>query len=123
MKRKALTLLLILLLAGLGTLLFGDRILDIYHDLTFNWDTATEAEKTVKTFAEEQGISYSRYPGSLIDLLDRNPETEEFVLGYFENRDRRDPIRMSEFDRTQGVPLMMQWDTRWAKTTWVSLGK
>ena len=110
MKRKALTLLLILLLTGLGALLFGDRILDIYHDLTFNWDTATEAEKTVKAFADEQGISYSRYPRSLIDLLDRNPETEEFVLNYPLHKETA--YDLSEKDRST-VPLLLQWDSRW----------
>ena len=110
MKRTALTLLLLLLLTGLGTLLFGDRILDIYHDLTFNWDTATEAEKTVKTFAEEQGISYSRYPRSLIDLLDRNPETKDFVLNYPFYQET--PYDLSETDRST-VPLLLQWDSRW----------
>ena len=110
MKRTALTLLLFLLLTGLGTLLFGDRILDIYHDLTFNWDTATEAEKTVKTFAEEQGISYSRYPRSLIDLLDRNPETKDFVLNYPFYQET--PYDLSETDRST-VPLLLQWDSRW----------
>ena len=70
--------------------------------------TTTEAQPT-----ESTGPDLSAHPRELVELLERNPETEEFVLGYFENRDRRDPINMSDFDRTQGVPLMMQWDSRW----------
>ena len=82
MKRTFLIILLLLLILALGVLLFGQQILDLYRDLTFNWETATEAEKIVKTYADEHGIPYRSYPKSLIDLLERNPETEEFVLNY-----------------------------------------
>ena len=82
MKRTFLILILVLLAAVLCALLFGDQIEGIYRNLTFDWSQATEAEKTVKTFADEKGIPYSSYPKSLIDLLDRNPEAKEFVLNY-----------------------------------------
>lgn len=113
MKRKpiGLMLLMLLLVGVLGALLFGDRLLGIYRNLTFNWSTATEAEKTVKSYADEKGISYSSYPKSLIDLLDRNPETKNFVLNYpFHEKESYD---LSETDRSQGVPLFLQWDSRW----------
>lgn len=113
MKRKPLGLiiLLCLLIAALGALLFGDQILGLYRDLTFNWQDATEAEKTVKAYADEHGISYGSYPKSLIELLERNPETEDFVLQYpiYEASE----YDLSDFDRSQGVPLMLQWDSRW----------
>lgn len=110
-KRKiGLIVLLVLLLVGLGALLFGDRLVALYRDLTFRWSDATEAEKKVKTYADEKGISFGEYPQSLIDLLDRNPETEEFVLNY--------PFRQQEdYDLSavnwEKVPLLMQWDSRW----------
>ena len=111
MKRTFLILVLILLAAALCVLLFGDQIEGIYRNLTFNWQNATEAEKTVKTFADEKGIPYSSYPGSLIELLDRNPETKDFVLNYpFHEEESYD---MTEFDRSSGVPLFLQWDSRW----------
>ena len=113
MKRKplGLILLMLLLVGALSVLLFGDRLLGLYRSLTFDWNTATEAEKTIKAFADEQGIPYSRYPESLIELLDRNPETEDFVLQYpFYEKTEYD---LSEFDRSQGVPLFLQWDPRW----------
>lgn len=110
MKRSFLMILLVLLTCALGMLLFGDEIENLYLELSFNWDTATEAEKTVKTFADEKGIPYRSYPKSLIELLERNPETEEFVLNYpFREKTHYD---IADFDRST-VPLFLQWDSRW----------
>ena len=78
----------------------------------------SETERMVQAYAREQGVSFSKYPKSLIELLERNPETEEFVLNYPFREEI--PIDMAEFDRTDGVPLMMQWDTRWGYMTYGS---
>ena len=117
MKRTFLILVLILLALGLFGLLFGDQILGIYRNLTFNWQTATEAEKTVKAYADERGIPYSSYPESLIALLDRNPDTKDFVLNYpFHEKESYD---ISDMDR-DSVPLLLQWDSRWGYETYGS---
>ena len=68
-------------------------------------------QKTIQDYAKEKGISYREYPESLVELLERNPETESFVLNYPFREDI--PIDMSTIDRTQGVPLLLQWDPRW----------
>ena len=110
-KRKyALILLLLLLIAALGALLFGDQMTALYRDMTFNWSDATEAEKCVKEYADKMGIRYGTYPESLIALLERNPETKDFVLNY--------PFREKwDYDLTETsrdtVPLFLQWDQRW----------
>ena len=78
----------------------------------------SETERMVQAYAREQGIPFNKYPKSLIELLERNPETEEFVLHYPFRKEI--PIDMTEFDRTDGVPLMMQWDTRWGYMTYGS---
>jgi len=82
-----------------------------WQDLTFYWTERTEAELTVKAYAEEKGISIGRYPRSLIELLERNPETEEFVLNYpfWEKTE----ISIPEFENPEEVPLLLQWDSRW----------
>ena len=110
-RNLALGILLILLLAALACLLFGDSLIGIYRELTFRWNDASEAERTVKTYAEEHGVSYSAYPESLIELLERNPETEKFVLEY--PLYQKSGYDLAEFDREEGVPLMLQWDQRW----------
>ena len=78
----------------------------------------SETERMVQAYAREQGVSFNKYPKSLIELLERNPETEEFVLNYPFREET--PIDMAEFDRTDGVPLMMQWDARWGYMTYGS---
>ena len=108
------TVALILVIGTLGIL----RIPAIWTEISFYWYDHTETELKVKAYAEEQGIFYSKYPRSLIDLLERNPETEEFVLNY----PFREEVALEAFsyDRTAGVPLMMQWDQRWGYKTYGS---
>jgi len=104
--RLLLTAALILLIAVLG----AKPAWYVIQDLTFYWTERTETEVKVKTFAEENGLFFAQYPKSLIELLERNPETEEFVLQY--------PLRqeslpeLSGFDRER-VPLFLQWDPMW----------
>lgn len=82
-----------------------------YRDFSHHFSTPSQAEQTVRDYAKEMGIRYSTYPESLIELLERNPETEEFVLNY-PFRDEAALTVLNE-DLTQGVPLFLQWDTRW----------
>ena len=96
------SLVLLLLLAKPGMVLL--------QEWTFYCFDHTEAEYRVKAFAEEKGIFYARYPESLIDLLDRNPETEEFVLNYPFRAE--EPLDLSGYSREE-VPLFLQWDSRW----------
>ena len=98
---------MVLIIAVAGILSFPG----LFLELTFYWTERTETELKVKAYAEEMGIFYAEYPQSLIDLLERNPETEEFVLGYPFREEL--PIDLEEYDLSQGVPLMMQWDKRW----------
>ena len=76
-----------------------------------SWRAGSDAWETVENYAQARGISAREYPRSLVELLDRNPETKEFVLNYPFRQEEK--IRMRDFDRSRGVPLMMQWDTRW----------
>ena len=103
---RLLTLVVIAVILSLGT----DKLAGIYREISFYWQERTQTEIKVKTYAEENGLHFVQYPKSLIELLERNPETEEFVLGY--------PLRqegeanLSGVDR-QTVPLFLQWDPRW----------
>ena len=101
------TVFMILLIGFLGI----PRFSGFWQEVSFYWTDRTETELKVKAFAEEQGIFYSEYPQSLIDLLERNPETESFVLNY----PFRDSVELETFayDLSEGVPLLMQWDRRW----------
>ena len=107
-KKKAwLMVLLVLIIAAAGVTM----VPPLWQELTFYRTERTETELKVKQYAEEKRIFYSEYPESMIKLLERNPETEEFVLNYpFRNKLELEP---PEIDISQGVPLMMQWDLRW----------
>lgn len=100
-------LLIIPVVVFVGTI----KLVPWVRDMSFYWTERTETEIKVKEFADEAGVSFWDYPGSLIELLERNPETEEFVLQYpfRENQE----LEIFEYDLTEGVPLMMQWDKRW----------
>ena len=110
-KRKkisaVLTVTLILVIAILGL----TKIPGLWTELTFYWYDHTETELKVKSYAEEMGVFYAEYPQSLIDLLERNPETEAFVLNYPFRKDLA--VEAFSYDLSEGVPLMMQWDQRW----------
>ena len=87
------------------------KLLPLWREVTFYWTEHTETELKVKKYAEEAGIFYGEYPQSLIELLERNPETEEFVLQYPFRQEQE--LEAFSYDLSEGVPLMMQWDTRW----------
>ena len=95
----------------LGLLLGGKRIWYGWLDLSFYWTDRTETELMVKAYAEEKGISIGEYPKSLIELLEGNPETKEFVLNYPFRKSQ--DIHMEEFRNSDTVPLFLQWDSRW----------
>ena len=114
-KRKiAAALILVLLLATA----FGDPIAKIAKEVTFYWFDHTETELRVKAFAEKNGVFYAEYPDSLIELLERNPETEQFVLEYPLYRPAG--YDLSEYRDAETVPLFLQWDQRWGYETYGS---
>lgn len=75
--------------------------------------SASDARKTVRAFAHSNGLSVSDYPESLIELLERNPETKDFVLSYPLEKDAIHGINLSEYEDSEAVPLFLQWDKRW----------
>lgn len=120
MKRKrkatwiAIAVLALLIIGALN----ADRIEGLYRNLTYGWSDHTDAEAKVWEYATEHGINYGSYPASLIALLERNPETETFVLEYptWEDED----WDLSEYEDSDSVPLFLQWDQRWGYETYGS---
>jgi hypothetical protein len=49
----------------------------------------------------------------LIDLLERNEETYDFVIDYPKNKDKEFVIDLSKEAKQDGIPLLLQWDERW----------
>ena len=109
-KKKLAALVTVVLILAIGILGLL-KIPGLWTEISFYWYDHTETELKVKAYAEEKGIFYSKYPQSLIELLERNPETEDFVLNY-PFRDEA-ALEVFSYDLSEGVPLMMQWDKRW----------
>jgi len=112
-KKRKIVLWVLLAVVGLALLglLFARPLWYFYKDISFSWYERTETEKLVKAYAEKMHISYGRYPQSLIDLLERNPETMDFVLNYpFRQEEEWD---LSEYEDSESIPLFLQWDPRW----------
>jgi len=74
-------------------------------------DTATHSR--FESFLEDNDLKRGDYPPELIDLLVRNPETEEFVLHYPLWKNKDFSIDLTDCVGGTSVPLLMQWDTRW----------
>ena len=111
MKTKKSLIAVFVILAVLLIGLLGVKpMYNLYRDISFDWEERSEEEKTVKAYAETMGISYGEYPISLIELFERNPETEGFVLNYPFRKDMA--IDLSRYDRDT-VPLFLQWDPMW----------
>lgn len=104
-KSKAGCLLTLLL----GLMLAAAAVIGITYDA--QPDTPTEA--MIRAYAAEHGIRFSQYPQSLIDLLERNPETKDFVLEYPLKKDQAADTDIREDCESGDVPLLMQWDQRW----------
>lgn len=79
---------------------------------------ATEPEPStprdrLEAFAAEHDLSVEDYPEKLIELLERNPEAEEYVLNYPLEYGKDHEIDISGYADYEGVPLFIQWDKQW----------
>ena len=68
----------------------------------------------IREFALENNILITQWPKELVALLDKNPETKDFVLNYPLKKDASPEIDLSECIDTDDVPLLFQWDQRWS---------
>ena len=70
----------------------------------------------VIAFAQNHNLSLSAWPDKLITLLEKNPDTAEYVLHYPLKKDVVFAIDLSEYANSEYVPLLLQWDERWGYT-------
>lgn len=75
-------------------------------------------------YAAENNFSMSEWPDALIELLEKNPETLDFVMYYPVKKDLTPTINLdgildnnsSDYANCMPVPLLFQWDERWGYT-------
>ncbi len=106
-KKRMTWLWVLLLFLGLPCLLLGLR------QLTLPYRNFTDAQRQVYEYAKTNGLSYWDYPESIISLLERNPETADFVLEYPVKKNLPPVTDLSEYADSEAVPLFLQWDQRW----------
>lgn len=63
-------------------------------------------------FDEEYAQYRGTIPDSLLGLMEKNPETKEFVLHYPEYEGYDENLDLSG-EVGEGIPLFLQWDERW----------
>ena len=66
----------------------------------------------LNTFARNHQFSVNEYPSELVELLLKNPDTEEFVLNYPLKKNTFSKEKLTELEEDK-IPLLMQWDSRW----------
>jgi len=66
------------------------------------------------------GLDRDKYPKELLDLLEKNEETYDFVINYPENKDKEFSIDLSQEVTDGEIPLFLQWDERWGYQTYGS---
>lgn len=72
-----------------------------------------ESNERIRAFAAENDLSVDAWPAELVELMEKNPETEAFVLNYPLKKELSPEIDLSECVGVDSVPLLMQWDERW----------
>lgn len=76
----------------------------------------TGAADRIAAYAAENGISVREWPDELIALLERNPDAEQFVLGYPLKKGTAEATDLSDLVGCTSVPRLYQWDSRWGYT-------
>lgn len=73
--------------------------------------------KNIREFLNQQEImdfGSDAYPEELLEMLEKNEETYEFVAGYPNRAEYMgSEINLTEECQSRTVPLLMQWDRRW----------
>ncbi len=74
-------------------------------------DTSPEGIK--QAFFQEHGLTEADYLEGMFEVYEYFPEVRDFILNYPLKKDTVNPVDISGYDRSQGVPLFYQWDEMW----------
>ena len=100
----------------------ANAITDVIEVASFEVPVCTDdckrVPESVHKFAHLNNLSVDQWPQEMIELLKRNPETEEFVLNYPLLKDQKFEIDLSDYDYDNEVPHFLQWDKRWGYTSY-----
>ena len=80
------------------------------------FEDAEDVPAAICRFAYKNDLELECWPQELFDMLNKYPETIEFVLNYPYYKDQTFKIDNSHIDYVNSVPLYLQWDKRWGYT-------
>lgn len=58
-------------------------------------------------------VDVSAYPESLQKLYRENFEAADFVVSYFDEKDKAVKVSLKDYKNAESMPLFLQWDKRW----------
>lgn len=67
----------------------------------------------LKVFADMHDLSVEEWPERMVELLEKNPDAESFVLNYPFLKETQQEADLSKLAGTGEVPKLYQWDPRW----------
>ena len=70
-------------------------------------------EEKLAVFARMHDLSLDQWPERMLELLEKNPDAESFVLNYPFLKDIPQEADLSSLVGTGTVPKLYQWDARW----------
>ncbi len=80
----------------------------------------TSPEGMMEAYMAEHGLTKADYGDALLEAYTYFPEAREFILAIPLEKGRKAVDDISDADRTNGVPLFMQFDERWGYTEYGS---
>jgi len=84
-------------------------------DTVKDTETTKERVKRVKKEAKT-----NNYPADIIELLDKNAETVDFVENYEANKDKAIAKKVADSIGEKEIPQLLQWDERWGYASYGS---
>lgn len=118
-KNRKIIISLVLAFAVVIGIFFGFGIREKIRNEALS-DVSAKTIMTVEAFARQNYLDFEDYPVELLELLSRNPETKDFVLSYPLEKDSEHEIDLAEYEKSEAVPLFLQWDKRWGYTEYGS---
>ena len=97
---------------------FGRYSLKKDKPATASENSSCAQADTLENFAKDHNLNLSDYPDELVNLLNKNPETKDFVYNYPLKRNSNPKIDLSNYENSKSAPLLMQWDERWGYDTY-----
>ena len=80
--------------------------------LAVNWKVKNGVSREDKAKIEAIQKNADQYPEELLELLDHNKETVDFVYNYSEKKDSKPADSIGKVTKGE-IPELLQWDERW----------